>query len=103
MSSLMDLFGAPSREWVTRAACRGVGPDLFCAGDGNQPGGATNDSYTDARALCEVCPVRTECLDAGWREDHGLWSGTTPKQRRRARRARGEADELEAERTAAAS
>ena len=45
-----------------------------------------------ARALriCDGCPVRQQCLDFAVRsgEKDGIWGGTTPEERIRARRAR---------------
>lgn len=43
-----------------------------------------------ARLICATCPIRLACLAhalerAEW-EDHGVWGGTTPRQRRQLRR-----------------
>ena len=47
-----------------------------------------------ARAVCAICPVSGECLEyaMGNNEQHGIWGGTTGRQRRRikARRRRQE-------------
>ena len=42
-----------------------------------------------ARAVCRVCPVRSECLTYAITtgQDDGIWGGTTPQERRRLRRA----------------
>ena len=41
-----------------------------------------------ARGICDGCPVRAECLD--WAltngEHHGIWGGTSERERRRLRR-----------------
>lgn len=80
---------AVDMSWRERAACRGVPLDVanrFFPGD-------DNDCQYDAsvRALCSKCPVRAECLSAALAagEQHGMWGGTTPRERRRilARRA----------------
>lgn len=39
-----------------------------------------------ARAICAGCPVREACLAAGIAEDHGIWGGLTPRERRVLRR-----------------
>ncbi|MHB1554603.1 MAG: WhiB family transcriptional regulator [Acidimicrobiales bacterium] len=39
-----------------------------------------------ALALCGACPVVEPCRAAGAREPDGVWGGTTPRDRRRARR-----------------
>lgn len=41
-------------------------------------------------AICEMCPVRGECLEHALHfETYGIWAGTTEVQRRRTRRALG--------------
>ncbi|MFK0143257.1 WhiB family transcriptional regulator [Streptomyces murinus] len=62
-------------EWEERAACRTADPDeLFVEGV----------AQNSAKALCNGCPVRTECLahalDA--REEFGIWGGMTERERR---------------------
>ncbi len=72
-------------EWHAQAACRGVGPAAWYPDRG---------APTDAAVtLCSTCRVRTECLEAGQPELHGIWGGLNPRQRRRAARiARRQAD-----------
>lgn len=43
-------------NWKERAACRGVGVDLFFAR-------RTSPEGREAVTYCEACPVRDECLD----------------------------------------
>jgi WhiB family transcriptional regulator, redox-sensing transcriptional regulator len=67
-------------EWHRRAACRGVGADAFYP-----------ERYRDlqpARAMCEACPVRAQCAEAGVDDEHGVWGGVTPGERSRARTGR---------------
>jgi len=59
----------------SRAACQGKDPDLWFPEKGQ--------SSTEAIAICEGCPVRSECLEAGKDEAFGVWGGTTPADRRR--------------------
>lgn len=70
--------------WQVEAACRGMDPDLFFPGRG--------ESTAAARAVCQECPVRQECLDHAMEDGHlekwGVWGGTTERQRRQLRRAR---------------
>lgn len=71
----------PGRDWVEWGACRGADPNLFFA-----------DEFTpynpEARAMCATCPVTNSCL--AWaiasHEEHGMWGGQTPRQRRELRR-----------------
>ena len=85
VDSILDAI--PSRPaWHQAAACRGVDPRLFFPEKGD-PGRALDT----ARALCESCPVAAPCAEAGLREVHGVWAGTSPQQRRLLRRARRQA------------
>ena len=77
-----EILGLLERpEWHRRAACSGMDVDLWfpVRGDTIPPA---------ARAVCAKCPVRSECLEAGLREKHGIWSGTSERQRRGIRTAR---------------
>lgn len=79
------------RPWVRQAACLGLDANIF-----HPLRGAPTEP---ARRVCATCPVRAECLQ--WaieqHEQHGIWGGTTEKERRaiRARlRRQGAADRL---------
>jgi WhiB family redox-sensing transcriptional regulator len=79
---LDELIRRPA--WHQRAACRGVGVDLFIIG----PGAQYEDS---ARQLCAGCTERQECLESALAHGDtttGLWGGTTPAERRQMRRGR---------------
>ena len=72
------------KDFLPQAACRGAKAEwFFPAGDIE-----VADPYARARALCDGCPVRLECL--AWalecREKHGMWGGHTPAERRALRR-----------------
>jgi WhiB family redox-sensing transcriptional regulator len=74
-------------NWRAASACLNTDPDVFFP-----VAVGTSASKQVARALriCEGCPVRQECLDFAMRsgEKDGIWGGTTPEQRIRARRSR---------------
>ena len=74
----LDLF--TPEPWQADAECRDLPPDLFFPSSG--PGTEA------AKAVCATCPVCADCLDAALRrvEQHGVWGGTTPRERRRMRR-----------------
>jgi len=76
--TLEDFLGRPA--WHQRALCRGETRSFFSTAPGN---------LAKARALCEGCPVRQECLEAalGDSELQGMWGGTTELERRKLRRA----------------
>lgn len=71
-------------DWHQSAACAdGVDPDLFFP---EVPGLAGNK----AKAVCQACPVREECLDYALRHPVlGIWGGTTEPQRVNMRKALG--------------
>ncbi|MCZ4120275.1 WhiB family transcriptional regulator [Streptomyces sp. H39-S7] len=61
--------------WNTRASCRTADPEeLFVDGAAQHR----------ATAICEGCPVRTECLAHALdhRIEHGVWGGMTDRERR---------------------
>jgi len=71
-----------------RAACAGAPVDLFFP----DPTRADAGGLEQARAICAGCPVREACLAAGMAEEHGIWGGLDPRERRVLRRKqRGEA------------
>ena len=62
--------------WRTRGACRSVDPETFFP--------APNEPTESAVALCGTCDVQGSCL--AWAlqvgDCHGVWGGTTPRERR---------------------
>ena len=64
-------------DWMTRAACRGMDPEIFFPerGEGN----------TAAKAVCDRCPVRLECLAlaVSSAEAYGVWGGLSVQARER--------------------
>lgn len=80
--TLIDGLGqrAPVGEWAKQAECRHLNPDLFFPERG--------EPVTAAKAVCAGCPVRAECLDYALAngEKHGIWGGTSERERRRMRR-----------------
>jgi hypothetical protein len=48
---------------------------------------------TQARAICDTCPVTTQCLTYALEfpsaDMHGVWAGLTPRQLAAEQRARG--------------
>lgn len=73
------------RAWTSRAACRGMDPEMFFPDrqDGYQ-------AIQAIQAICAECPVRVECLNYALdeRERDGIWGGMTGRQRRRLARER---------------
>lgn len=92
-TTAIDVEWAPLTEfaywpgdWVARAACTSVDPDLFF------PPPASPKVTAAAREVCRGCPVQVQCVDFAIRADtggrplHGIWGGLTHDQRTRLRR-----------------
>ena len=70
---------------LSRGACREIGLELFYPDEK----GNGSDTYTYARVICASCSVQAQCLEwAIKHEDHGMWGGTSPTDRRKIRRQR---------------
>ncbi len=71
--------------WRNQAICRDTDPDLFF------PIGTTGQALVQidrAKEVCEVCPVKTDCLEYALEtnQDSGIWGGLDEEQRRNIRR-----------------
>ena len=87
----MDERHAKGAEtgWMQRGLCRQVPPSTFFPNDGV--------GVEVARRICADCPVKASCLEYALRNgiDHGVWGGTSERERRRiARRRRLAAEAL---------
>ena len=69
-------------EWQTHARCHEVDPEIFFPERGG--------SSKAARAVCNQCSVRDQCLEYALnnKEQFGIWGGTSERERRRLRRER---------------
>jgi len=66
-------------EWVKRAKCRDYPVSMFVFD--NQERDSVR-RIREAKAICEECPVRSECLDEAIRTGSaGIWGGLTRKER----------------------
>lgn len=71
----------PDISWMVHGECVGDDRDLWFP----DVGGPTKA----ARAVCDRCSVRQECLEyALVYEEFGIWGGMSPDQRKRYRRER---------------
>jgi WhiB family redox-sensing transcriptional regulator len=71
-----------AEAWMERALCRGANPSEFFPSDGS--------GVESAQRVCDVCPVRVECLEyaLAHRIEHGVWGGASERERRRILRSR---------------
>jgi WhiB family transcriptional regulator, redox-sensing transcriptional regulator len=68
--------------WMSDGLCRDHPPATFFPSDGV--------GVDRARKICADCPVKEPCLEyaLGERIDHGVWGGTSERERRRILRSR---------------
>lgn len=73
-------------DWREAGACLSADPDLFFPLTSRGPAAG---QISRALRVCANCAVRQQCLDFALRmnEAEGIWGGTTPEERIRARRA----------------
>jgi WhiB family redox-sensing transcriptional regulator len=69
--------------WTLRAKCVSYEPELFFGTE--QRPALTVADISRARSICHNCPVRMECLTHALihPERHGIWAGTTGRERER--------------------
>lgn len=74
----------PPATWFEHSACRGMDPDIFFPDSGHHL------LTRAAIETCNTCPVQMECLDYAIKHhlDHGIWGGTSERERVRIRRGR---------------
>jgi WhiB family transcriptional regulator, redox-sensing transcriptional regulator len=70
-------------SWMEHARCRDLRPEVFFPNDGA--------GVEVARRFCLQCPVRGPCLQHALENGikHGVWGGTSERERERIRRRRG--------------
>lgn len=68
--------------WVDRAACTEDDAPLFYPEAGSGRSSATAVRAGAAKAICERCPVRLDCLTYGINDDWGIYGGLTAAERR---------------------
>lgn len=80
MNAIVDT---PDLSWQNDAQCVGVDPDLFFPERGA--------STRPAKTICRHCPVQVDCLVFAICNGakHGIYGGTSERERRRIRRRLG--------------
>jgi WhiB family transcriptional regulator, redox-sensing transcriptional regulator len=68
--------------WMANGLCRDLPPGTFFPSDGV--------GVDRARKICSECAVKASCLEYALehRIDHGVWGGTSERERRRILRSR---------------
>lgn len=63
--------------WMADGVCAQADPEEFFPAKGG--------STVEAKKVCEVCEVRSECLEYALtnNERYGIWGGTSERERRR--------------------
>lgn len=80
-------------EWIGDARCASIEPDVFFIDfydnyPHREAPAAARALLAQARAVCDLCPVRQPCLEwALTNEYYGIWAGTTPGERVEMRRS----------------
>lgn len=79
---LIEALAVGELSWQDYANCRGADADLFFPERGA--------STRKAKAICNACDVKAECLDFAiiQGEKFGIWGGMSERERRRVRRQR---------------
>ncbi|WP_420625178.1 WhiB family transcriptional regulator [Candidatus Poriferisodalis sp.] len=69
-------------DWVTRRSCADTDPNVFFPSDGA--------GVIAAQKVCAECPVKDPCREYALANNitHGVWGGTSERQRRRILRDR---------------
>ncbi len=67
-------------KWMSKGNCRNKPPGIFFPSDGL--------GVEVAKQVCEACKVKETCLSHALKNriDHGVWGGTSERQRRRLRK-----------------
>jgi WhiB family redox-sensing transcriptional regulator len=71
-------------RWQDRAACKGMDPILFFGPEHAETVKEKREREDAAKAICNACPVRSECLDYALdaKEAYGIWGGMTELERK---------------------
>ena len=76
------MEGDRDTDWMAGGKCTDIPPSTFFPSDGV--------GVEVARKICQDCPVKEPCLEYALinRIDHGVWGGTSERERRRILRSR---------------
>lgn len=76
------INATPEANWMNQGNCADRDPSTFFPSDGV--------GVEIARRICADCKVKTTCMEYTLKHhiDHGVWGGTSERERRRILRAR---------------
>lgn len=82
VSVVNELFSDAQEPWYEEAACASYPAEVFF------PPSDAPSAANAAKAICEGCPVREECLSFALEtaQAEGVWGGMDAGERRRLRR-----------------
>jgi WhiB family transcriptional regulator, redox-sensing transcriptional regulator len=88
MSQLLSFLASDPDTWLLNANCRGR-TELFFAPDESESRRERRRREAQAKAVCEECVVREQCLTEALQADErfGIWGGLTERERRAAKRS----------------
>jgi WhiB family redox-sensing transcriptional regulator len=88
MSQLLSRLALDPDAWLLNANCRGR-TELFFAPDESESRRERRRREAQAKAVCEECVVREQCLTEALQADErfGIWGGLTERERRAAKRS----------------
>lgn len=99
-TAVQRRLGDLDMAWRKDAACTGYPTHWFFLDRAEESANKVY-GYQRARKICERCPVRQECLEYALAmpngASHGLWGGTSPRERRTLRKNRAEVAKAEAD------
>jgi WhiB family transcriptional regulator, redox-sensing transcriptional regulator len=83
-TALLDLALTPLPAWMADARCVDADVDVFFPTKGESP--------SDAKRICDTCPVVDPCLEyalsfTGYEDGGGVWGGMTRREREALRRS----------------
>ena len=83
--TVLPLSEVEELGWQERALCAQTDPEAFFP----EKGGSTRE----AKRICAGCDVKTQCLEYALtnRIEHGVWGGTSERERRRILKRRAHA------------
>ncbi len=79
---LVERDAGLEADWMAQGKCWDMDPAIFFPSDGT--------GVQVAQGICAECPVKTRCLEYALANGiaHGIWGGTSERERRRILRHR---------------